>query len=154
MGLDVEFTIGQSSIIPETLRIKNAVVKTEKSEYSNNSKLFLHIIFEYETECGDIHEAIIPKIELPFANGVIPTITQSFRTMYEDVFPTIKIGDNEFPIRESSVRFTDQFNKVHEFNDAIFIDRIVKTKPREMTLSEIEKKLGHKVKIISEERKD
>ena len=97
---------------------------------------------EYEVEDDkSIRKLIIPRVRLPFNDNVYPNITTSYPT-YFTVYNECKICtgcDNDTSV---------------EKHDGIFYKvEVLKEKEHELTIAEIEKKLGYKIKIVSEDKK-
>lgn len=104
-------------------------------ELKNDSEKGYYLCVTYETKdkYDNIHEEIIDKVPLPLYTN--PLCISSKKTIsfnqLEDTLMDIGYGD------------------VHLFKDTKIIDKIVKYAEKEMTIEEIEKKLGHKVKIVN-----
>ena len=60
----------------------------------------------------------------------------------------VKLIENK--LNDSSHRVNIGYGKINLSENTIFEDKIVKYAEKEMTIEEIEKKLGHKVKIVGE----
>lgn len=113
-------------------------------------RYYVTLIFAGKEDDG-YYEVIIPKIMLPFRSDMEPDITESkLGEMMLD------IGNHFFPI-EPVYGNEDQFHMIDfEGNSVPFKGkRIVKVKTKdipvkEMTMEEIEKELGYRVKIVKE----
>ena len=82
-----------------------------------------------------IQEFNIPRVWLPISNGLRISSDEDY---YGGQRRTADIGFGDMAIG---------FNN----HDPVFTIKTIEEKTKEMTLEEIEKKLGHKVKIISKE---
>lgn len=102
---------------------------------SLNGEYSLCLTYTGKDEFGNTHEQII--------NGVpIPIYTRSRNIA------------SEITINDISERYVDVgYGMVLLPNNVKAIDRIVEYAAKEMTLEEIEKKLGYKVKIVAEKEK-
>ena len=60
----------------------------------------------------------------------------------------VKLIENK--LNDSSHHVNIGYGKINLSGNTIFEDKIVKYAEKEMTIEEIEKKLGHKVKIVGE----
>lgn len=60
----------------------------------------------------------------------------------------VKLIENK--LNDSSHHANIGYGKINLSENTIFEDKIVKYAEKEMTIEEIEKKLGHKVKIVGE----
>ena len=85
----------------------------------SDNKYVLCLTYKYHDEYGNTHETVIDNVPLPLYNHV-------------DAI-TINVGFGEQDVRP----------------DFTYIDRIVEYATKEMTIEEIENKLGHKVKIVN-----
>lgn len=105
---------------------------------SKNGRYFLGLTYEFEDAQENVHEVYISRVPLPIYDQGIPEIKcKSVYTMgsYINAGPSIDVG----------------YGDVDLPGDYAVIDTIVKYGIKEMTLEEIEEKLGHKVKIVSRE---
>lgn len=112
----------------------------ETTMYKGNLRMsipeyFLSAIYEYGV-VNDIYECIFPKIHLPMTLDKFPianSATKPNNEWFSDT-NTINLGFGDLPLCKNKTGY--------EF--------ICKHKVREMTLSEIEKKLGYKIKIVED----
>lgn len=107
---------------------------------SKKRRYFLGLTYEFEDAQENVHEVYISRVPLPVYDQGIPEIKhKSVYTMGSRISTgdsiDIGYGDVDLP------------------SDYVLIDTIVKYGIKEMTLEEIEKELGYKVKIVSEEEK-
>ena len=98
--------------------------------HEENHGYFLTAIYRHENDQG-IYECIIPKIGLPIRTEPIVKIPMiDPRCVGDRDFPTIDLGFGDCII------FRD--TKGH-----LFTEKLIKEKVHDLTLSEIEKKLGY-----------
>lgn len=109
--------------------------------YKENDQYYFNLTYEYEDEKG-IHERTIPKIRFPYTLIHIPFIN-SHISVCEDCRRYIDIDD------ELEVLDTNEYIDGTKCTGIYSIDKLIKPKVHEMTLEEIEKKLGYSVKIVS-----
>ena len=84
----------------------------------------------------DIVDVNIPWVRLPIMNDYL--------TIKTERFPHCSVVSTNFGLGELEV--------IHNIGEAVYTIKTIKTKTKEMTLEEIEKKLGHKVKIVSDKK--
>ena len=104
---------------------------------------YLRLVYQYEDENG-IHELTIPQVEFPFGNRL------NLKYIYE----------TNPALRRVSIRLCTEGDVANVFlygtktdNDfAYYTDKIIKHKPKKMTLGEIERELGYKVEIVSSKK--
>lgn len=101
----------------------------------NNDKYGYSLALTYLIETlGEVTELHIPRLSLPFKEHNVSIERRGWDRC--DVFADV---------------FTDYLaNRLLPGDDGTyFTTKVIKTKTKEMTLEEIEKKLGHKVKIVN-----
>ena len=98
---------------------------------------FLSLSYEYEDAKRRIHTYTIPNICLPFSNGSIPRMDQSCCGTYDTCSMIVDPCWNV-----AKINGTDNYA----------VDVCEEIPMKEMTIKEIEKELGHKVKIIAEDK--
>lgn len=117
---------------------------------------FMRLVYSYEDEKG-VHKVIFPKVDFPFPTLSIPVPCN-------DTLPPWDYCDTRDCISNNPKRFitplpivkmqedTDRLAKSRGVDTPAFVFDIV-TEPavHEMTLDEIEEKLGYKVKIVNKE---
>ena len=119
----------------------NVKLKSKKI-YEQNDHLYLKLVYQYETDSG-VYELIIPKIALDICTTRIPTLSQENSLInpgYNAWF-----GSHEYDLEKASTKYTGV--------SVAYVINTIEEKKHEMTLEEIEKKLGYKVKIVSEKEK-
>lgn len=114
--------------------------------FKEDNTWYFSLYYKYEDEEGE-HLFVIPKIALPFSQRHLPSIKSD--PFYFDEQPFINCDDSMLLYETVS-----SLAKAHGLKDpSFFFDIVTKPAFREMTLDEIEKKLGYKVKIINKEEK-
>lgn len=111
---------------------------------------YLNLTYKYEDEKGNKHTVIIPKAAIPFQQRGLPYISRlqpysQSRSLSE--LPYINCIDS-MPLHDSICDLAIE-RGVKE--PGCYFDIITEYASREMTLDEIEKELGYKVKIINKE---
>ena len=104
--------------------------------YPESGYLYMSLTYEIEDE-HVVKEIHIPKIATCIPTGREPFInhvTTSHGSIYDVI---LDIGSMEYQVIKGGV------------DDMYLTEKILYEKPTEMTLEEIEKKLGHKIKIVS-----
>lgn len=108
---------------------KNTDMKLTKAKlYEDEVGYSLALTYRVES-LDQVSEVHIPRVALKLKNGPI-TIEQDCGMAYIDV------GFGMTPVLKG-------------FTGTYFTTKVIETKTKEMTLEEIEKKLGHKVKIVN-----
>lgn len=134
--------------------------------FKDGNDWYLELIYEYENHKGK-HTVIFPKAALPFSQKGFPTIRCNISDddiyqlhAYTDKFtfyphsdllerPYISC-DCSMPLYKSGCTLATE----RGVKDPCYcFDIITESAPREMTIDEIEKELGYKVKIINKENK-
>lgn len=119
--------------------------------FTDDDHWYLKLIYKYEDEKGK-HTVVIPKATVPVAQGVIPYINMPApyysTSRLELERPYINCNDSML-LYESVCSLASE-RGIEE--PACYFDIITEYASREMTLDEIEKELGYKVKIINKEK--
>ena len=113
-------------------------------EYGN---WVLKLIYAYDDDNGK-HEVIFPKVDLPFSMLGIPYLVSNSNDDFINMINSYTFGEDAYcQVREGVVKnpLTGK-----EIGATIMADILVEPKIHEMTLEEVEKKLGYKVKIVSD----
>lgn len=133
----------------EVYRLVNC--KLGKTAMAGDMRYYVTLIFAGKEDDG-YYEVIIPKIMLPFRSDMEPFI--SGEDIHGEMF--LYAGGHNFLI-EPVYGNEDQFHMIDfEGNSVPFKGkRIVKVKTKdipvkEMTMEEIEKELGYRIKIVEE----
>lgn len=103
--------------------------------YKEEDGYYLAAIYHHENDKG-IYEVTIPKIHLFIMKEPIMKIPLQRYGRYEEA-PTIDLGFGDCDICKDK-------------NDHLFTEKLIEEKVHDLTLSEIEKKLGYKVRVVSE----
>lgn len=125
---------------PDVFPIRNCHLKNLEL-YKENNHYFLQATYIYEDDFG-IYELLIPKIKTGFSYSALPVLER----------------DNIDPIHETTMgkslcwlKSDGETMRVLEDEDRVFYYvKEIEKKSVEMTIEEIEKKLGHPVKIVKE----
>lgn len=132
--------------------MKNATnVKLESAEvltgFATCKTLYLRLVYTYEDELGK-HRLTFPAVNTTIPKSHLPSVICDLTSGISSLRPMdgsyIDTDDARFPIND--VGFTLGTLKCRSY-----LDTIIEPAPKEMTLDEIEKKLGYKVKIINKE---
>lgn len=115
---------------------ENTMHLNQSSTYVEDGKIYLKLSYTYEGDDGT-HEVTFPKIDLGFYTEQIPNI--------ENGLPAYAKVDN---------RYGDYFYlrgvKMPEYDCPIYsLDELIQPAVKEMTLEEIEKKLGYPIRIVN-----
>ena len=116
--------------------LKDAKLMDVKLNKGNNH-YFLTLTYQGKDDKGNIHENIFKHVPLPLYSY------PRYISFYLSTDCTQNVTDMDFGFGSISL-FSNTFEVT---------DRIVEYATKEMTLEEIEKKLGHKIKIVTEKEK-
>ena len=124
-----------------------------RDEFDN---LFMRLVYSYEDEKG-VHKVIFPKVDFPFPTFSIPVPSN------EDL-PDLHYCSTGFNISYNPCMFISPLpiTKLQKATDRLAqsrgidtpnyaFDIVTEPAVHEMTLDEIEEKLGYKVKIVNKE---
>ena len=121
--------------------------------FTDNGRWYLKLIYTYEDKKGK-HTVVIPKAEVPFAQECVPYVNSQIPYFPNSQFalehPYINCNDS-MPLYKDVCSLA---NERGAKEPACYFDIITEYASREMTLDEIEKELGYKVKIINKENND
>lgn len=109
----------------------------------------LELTYAYEDEKGE-HNVIFPDVQCPFPTSAVPfpdTTPHAIGIFIRSCDYSIP-GLEEIPLDIGYCRLAQESGITDQ---AYVFDIITKYFTREMTIEEIEKKLGYKVKIVSKE---
>lgn len=118
---------------------ENTMHISRRTAYVDDGKVYLTLSYTYEGDDGT-REIIFPKIDLGFYTEQIPHY-EHYIGSYTDKPVIYNRYGKTFDL--CSVEVPDLKDPV------CCIDRLIKPKVTEMTLEEIEKKLGYPVKIVN-----
>lgn len=112
---------------------------------------YLKLIYTYEDKKGK-HTVVIPKAAIPFEQRGLPFISRLYPSYCYKSFvqPYINCNDS-MPLYDSVCDLASE-RGIKEPNYCF--DIITEYAPREMTLDDIEKELGYKIKVINKENND
>ena len=121
--------------------------------FKEDDHWYLELVYKYEDKKGK-HTVVIPKASIPFAQGRVPFINIDRNIPYHSQYalerPYMNCDDKMYLYESvcdiAIIRGNEQ--------PGCFFDIITEYASREMTLDEIEKELGYKVKIINKEKKN
>lgn len=148
-------------------------ISTYRDHYNN--RFYMKLTYVYEDTKGNEHTRIYPKVDFPITlSKDLPVVERmlfgpgmishnDLQISYGDVF--IHTGSVSVPANIDIVEgigpgplekpvpdiFTD-VSRYDRFDDVYYVDYISKPCVKEMTLEEIEKKLGYKVKVVSDNK--
>ena len=112
--------------------------------YIQDGSRYLKLVYEYEDGYG-IHELTVPQVEFPFGNSL------NLKHIYE-ANPALR----RYSIRlctEGDVANVFLYDTKTDDGFMYYTDKIIKYKPKKMTIEEIEQKLGYKIEIVSSKKK-
>lgn len=127
-----------NEIIMDNLRNKCSL--KDAQIYIQDGSRYLKLVYEYEDSYG-VHELTIPQVEFPFGNRL----------------NLVHIHENNPIWQGLSIRLCTEGDVTNVYlhdtksDDGLvyYTDKIIKRKPKKMTIEEIERELGYKVEIVS-----
>lgn len=130
-----------NEIIMDNLE-KNCFLK-DAQIYIQDGSRYLKLVYEYEDSYG-VHELTIPQVEFPFGNRL----------------NLIYIHENNPALQGLSIRLCTEgdvanvyLHDTKSYDGVVYYtDKIIKHKPKKMTIEEIERELGYKVEVISSKK--
>ena len=121
--------------------------------FKEDDHWYLKLIYKYENKQGK-HTVVIPKAAVPFAQTCVPYVNKQIpyfpNSQFVLDYPYINCNGS-MPLYESVCALASERGSEEP---ACYFDIITEYASREMTLDEIEKELGYKVKIINKEKKN
>ena len=132
----------------ETMKPFNYKVKASVVEDGLfDPRVYLSVTYDYKNSTGT-HRVTIPKIYIPLENGFNIDSSEIYYGI-DGYSLTIALEDRYLFVSRSEC--TDSRGVKHK--NVCVIDEIVElAKPKKMTVADIEKQLGYKIEIVSEER--
>ena len=128
-----------NEIIMDNLR--NKCFLKDAQIYIQDGSRYLKLVYEYEDSYG-IHELTLPQVEFPFCNRLVRTcnICENNPGLQRIFIHLCTEGDGANVYLHNS-----------KFYDGLvyYTDKIIKRKPKKMTIEEIDRELGYKVEIVS-----
>jgi hypothetical protein len=106
---------------------------------NDNGRLYLSVKFLVENS-HRVERYTIPRIVIPFDTTVIPNIQSRYDDYYPRTKDDLKISTGYYPALD-----------IEKLNGVAYTVETVNEKPQKLTVAEIEKKLGYKIEIVSEE---
>lgn len=132
---------------------KNDAVLHSITPFKEDERWYLKLIYKYEDKVGK-HTVVIPKAAVPFTQGCVPYVHSQIPYFPNSQFaldhPYITCNDS-MTLYESICGLASERGAK---TPACYFDIITEYASREMTLDEIEKELGYKVKIVNKEKND
>lgn len=126
----------------------NTSLKEIKAYKSKGGLWYLKLVYEYTDEKGT-HLVIFPKAALPFAQSYVPEICFSPYLPGEATCPPYLDCDDHMNLYRGTSALAAERGVGSE---SVAFNIITEpAEPKEMTLEEIEKKLGYRVKVVSKE---
>ena len=134
--------------VKNNLKAENVKLVDATAYQDENGTWYMGLRYRYEDESG-IHERYYPKVEFPFFCGKLPPEELSSDRFGRDEL-TISLFTNEVAVFRGNFLNPVTGRMMH---DVFIIDNLVKpaAPAHEMTIEEIEKELGYKIKIINKE---
>lgn len=129
--------------------MKKHIRLTKVEPYLDNYlKWFLRLRYEYEDTDGE-HVLIVPKVTLPFVSDRLPAF--NIFAAEASSAGSIEMINFEHGRASSEIHFGIAKDPRDELimRPCTYADILVKPKIHEMTIEEIEKELGYKVKVIN-----
>lgn len=109
-------------------------------------RVYLSVTYDYKNSSGT-HRVTIPKIYIPLENGFNIDSSEIYYGI-DGYSPTIVLRERHLLVCRSEC--TDSRGVKHK--NVCMIDEIIESaKPKKMTVADIEKRLGYKIEIVSEE---
>ena len=115
---------------------------------------YLKLIYTYEDKKGK-HTVVIPKAAIPFEQRGLPFISRLYPSL--SPYCNISLEQHYINCNDSMELYDSVCGLASERGikePSYCFDIITEYAPREMTLDEIEKELGYKVKVINKENND
>ena len=121
--------------------IRNKCFLKDAQIYIQDGSRYLKLVYEYEDSYG-IHELTLPQVEFPFGNrlGLTCNICENNPGLQRIFIHLCTEGD----VANVYLHDTKSYDGL-----VYYTDKIIKHKPKKMTLEEIERELGYKVEIVS-----
>ena len=134
----------------ETMKPFNYKVKASVVEDGRfDPRVYLSVTYDYKSSTGT-HRVIIPKIYIPLENSFNIFNIDSSEIYYaiNGYSSSIVLKDRYLYVYRSEC--TD--SRGVKYENVCMIDEIIEpAKPKKMTVADIEKQLGYKIEIVSEE---
>lgn len=109
-------------------------------------RVYLSVTYDYKNSTGT-HRVTIPKIYIPLENGFNINSSAIYYGI-DGYSPTIALEDRYLFVSRSECTDSRGF----KYENVRMVDEIIEpAKPKKMTVADIEKQLGYKIEIVSEE---
>ena len=109
-------------------------------------RIYLSVTYDYKSTTGT-HRVTIPKIYIPLENGFNINSSAIYYGI-DGYSPTIALEDRYLFVYRSECTDSRGF----KYENVRMVDEIIEqAKPKKMTVADIEKQLGYKIEIVSEE---
>ena len=109
-------------------------------------RVYLSVTYDYKNSTGT-HRVTIPKIYIPLENGFNIDSSEIYYGI-DGYSPTIALEDRYLFVSRSECTDSRGF----KYENVRMVDEIIEpAKPKKMTVADIEKQLGNKIEIVSEE---
>ena len=132
----------------ETMKPFNYKVKASVVEDGLfDPRVYLSVTYDYKNSTGT-HRVTIPKIYIPLENGFNIDSSEIYYGI-DGYSLTIALEDRYLFVSRSECTDSRGF----KYENVRMVDEIIEpAKPKKMTVADIEKQLGYKIEIVSEER--
>ena len=114
---------------------------------------YIKLEYEYENDDGT-HRILFTKVEFPISCLNIPTISTIDDQCYISSRSAMDFRPCTLSLFKGNAKIIKDDGSAVKHDNVVFLDVITKKKIHEMTLEEIEKKLGYSVKIVTKENKN
>lgn len=137
------------NILPSYNNVKKAKLIDVKP-YQDNDRWYIRLIFEYEMNNGDQFKLEIPKMELPLDQLYLPDIISRYNSLNRDTYIHMRYIDIDGrPCISLQKGKINEIADLSKNGDSYYY--AIKQISKQMTIEEIEKELGYKIKIVSNE---
>lgn len=115
---------------------------------------YVKLIYKYADENGNKHIFIIPKASVPFVQERIPPINWDYNSLCNKTLnmPPYINGEARIPLHKGVYTLESELGEAKLAG--VYFDIVTDYAIKEMSLTEIEKELGYKVKIVNKENKN
>lgn len=128
----------------EIYNIKLTNVELKKDEMTGG--YYLDVTYEYEDNRG-YYEMHFPHARLPFYEKDMPTLNRGMGIGWYSDSPNVSLYDNTLQLAKGK-------SKHEEKGEYYYTIKTLKEKHHEMTLEEVEKKLGYKIKLVTKKEEE
>lgn len=135
---------------------RSELIKHRTYTTSKSDKLLLELVYRIWYADGSIERFHIPKIELPLRIDCVPDICNDSSAYSDEWYiptkedlPILPIGDMVYTVEGATGEVIDATDTT------VYVSvREKEADPVEMTIEQIEKKLGMKIKIVGEKKNE